>query len=88
MSNRWTDSIAPTSRPRVGWTAINNPGADAYKKIIAQWLETREDVTDLNNLSYVAGQLLRNFKESVPVLRKIVTTEKFMLKNSRGTCTV
>jgi hypothetical protein len=32
-------------------------------------------VNDLNNLSYVAGQLLRGFKESVPVLRKVVTTE-------------
>lgn len=59
--------------------AINNPAstphAAPYKKIIAQWLETREDVNDLNNLSYIAGQLLRGFKESVPVLRKVVTTE-------------
>jgi len=60
--------------------AINNPAntphAEPYKKIIAHWLETREDANEFNNnMSYVAGQLLKGFKESVPVLRKIVTGE-------------
>jgi hypothetical protein len=56
--------------------AANTPHAEPYKKIVAQWLETREDANELNNnMSYVAGQLLKGFKESVPVLRKIVTSE-------------
>jgi hypothetical protein len=59
--------------------AINNPAntphAEPYKKILGQWLATRDDVNDLNNLSYVAGQLLRGFKETGPLLRKVVTTE-------------
>jgi hypothetical protein len=59
--------------------AINNPAstphAEPYKKILGKWLETRDDVNDLNNLSYIAGQLLRGFKESGPLLRRIVTTE-------------
>lgn len=58
--------------------AINNadaPHAAPFRKIIGLWLETRDDVNDLNNLSYIAGQLLRGFKESVPVLRKVVTTD-------------
>jgi hypothetical protein len=60
--------------------AINNaastPHAEPYKKIVAHWLETREDANEFNNnMAYVAGQVLRGFKESVPVLRKIVTTE-------------
>jgi hypothetical protein len=49
--------------------------ADVYKKIVATWLETRDDVQDLNQLAYVAGQQLRGMPQSVPLLRKIITTE-------------
>ena len=48
---------------------------DPYKKIIGQWMETREDVQDLNQLYYVVGQQLRGFPQCVPLLRKIVNTE-------------
>ena len=55
---------------------VNNAAhVDAYKKIIAQWMETREDVQDLNQLYYVVGQQLRGFPQCVPLLRKIVNTE-------------
>ncbi len=53
----------------------STPHAGGYKRIIAPWLESREDVQDLNQLAYPAGQTLREFKESIPLLRKIVTTE-------------
>ncbi|HEV3435743.1 MAG TPA: hypothetical protein VG122_00190 [Gemmata sp.] len=59
-------------------SAINNNGtlhSEAYKRILGQWMESREDVTDLNQLAYPVGQFLRGFKESVPLLRRIVTTE-------------
>jgi hypothetical protein len=54
----------------------NNPAhADVFKKIVSRWLETREEVNDLNQLSYFAGQSLRSFPETIPLLRRIVTTE-------------
>jgi hypothetical protein len=58
--------------------AINNastPHSDAYKLIVGKWMESRDDLQDLNQLAYAAGQNLRNFKESVPLLRRIVSTE-------------
>lgn len=58
--------------------AINGNGvahAEAYKRILSHWLESREDVTDMSQLPYVVGQILRGFKESMPLLRRIVTTE-------------
>lgn len=57
---------------------LNNAGAphaDAYKRIIGQWMETREDPQDLNQLAHLIGQQLRSFPQSLPLLRKIVTTE-------------
>jgi hypothetical protein len=60
-------------------TNPNTPHAEAYKRIVAKWMETREDPTDLSNqLAYAAGQTLRSFKESVPLLRRIVKTEGVM----------
>jgi hypothetical protein len=59
--------------------AINNaqaPHAEAYRRIVGRWIETRDDPQDLNNqLAYLAGQQLRSFPESVPLLRRIVATE-------------
>ncbi len=55
--------------------ANNAAHVDAYKKIIGQWMETREDVNDLNQMYYVVGQQLRGFPQCVPLLRKIVTTD-------------
>jgi hypothetical protein len=51
------------------------PHAEAYKRIIAAWLETRDDVQDLNQLAHVAGQQLKGFPQSLTVLRRILTTE-------------
>jgi hypothetical protein len=59
-------------------TAINKsstPHSEAYKRIIGRWLDSREDPMDLTNLAYYLGQNLRGFKETVPLLRRIVTTE-------------
>jgi hypothetical protein len=53
----------------------NQAHADAFKKIVAEWLETRDDVNDLNQLSYFAGQTLRGFPQAIPLLRRIVTHE-------------
>jgi hypothetical protein len=58
--------------------AINNastPHADAYKVIVGQWLASRFDPMELNNLSYQLGTNLKQFKESLPLLRRIVTTD-------------
>ncbi len=59
-------------------TALNNAGvphSEAYKRIVAAWLESRDDVQDLNQLPYVVGQQLRSLPQSLTVLRKIITTE-------------
>jgi len=63
----------------VSSSAISNPGAvhaDPYRRIVGQWLETRDDVQDLNQLAHLIGQHhFRSFPQSLPLLRKIVTTE-------------
>jgi hypothetical protein len=51
------------------------PHAEAYKRIIGQWLDSREDPMDLTNIAYYLGQNLRGFKQTLPLLRRIVTTE-------------
>jgi hypothetical protein len=59
-------------------TALNNPGvahAEAYKRIVSSWLDSRDDVQDLNQLPYVVGQQLRNLPQSQNLLRRIVSTE-------------
>jgi hypothetical protein len=59
-------------------TAINNTAtahSDVYKRIIGKWLDTRDDVADLNQLAYTVGQNLRGFKECLPVLYRIVKTD-------------
>ena len=53
----------------------NQAHAEPYKKIVAQWLESRDEPNDLNQLSYLAGQTFRNFPQAIPLLRKIVTHE-------------
>jgi len=53
----------------------NPPHAEAFKKIVAQWMESRDDPNDLNQLSYIAGQTLRNFSQSIPLLRRIINHE-------------
>jgi len=64
---------------QVSVNALNNAAgvanAEPFKKIVAQWMENRDDVNDLNQLPWVAGQQLRNLPQSVPLLRKIVATE-------------
>lgn len=54
----------------------NNPAhGETFKKIVAQWMESRDDPNDLNQLSYIAGQTLRNLPQSIPLLRKIINHE-------------
>ncbi|MCS6863709.1 MAG: hypothetical protein RMJ56_01770 [Gemmataceae bacterium] len=59
--------------------ALNNPNAahaEVYRAIIARWLATRTDPNELANLSYQLGQMpLKQFKEALPLLRRIVLTE-------------
>jgi len=59
--------------------ALNNAQAahaEPYRRVIGRWIDTRDDPVDLNNqLAYLAGQQLRNFPESLALLRRIVTTE-------------
>src|SRR5262249_22823508 len=55
--------------------AGKTPHAEPYKKTGAQWLTAGEDVIDVTSLSCPAGTFLKGFKESTPILRKIVTTE-------------
>lgn len=50
--------------------------AEVYKGIVAQWLGTRTDPTELSNLAYQITQTnLRQFKESQLLLRRIVLTD-------------
>ncbi len=54
----------------------NAAHAEVYRAIIARWLATRTDPNELANLSYQLGQMpLKQFKESLPLLRRIVLTE-------------
>jgi hypothetical protein len=57
--------------------AINGQGQHSkiYKDIVAQWLATRSDPTELTNLSYQLNTNLRQFKETLPLLRRIVLTD-------------
>lgn len=50
------------------------PHADVYKRIVSQWLTSRDDAMDLTNLAFQAGNL-RHLKETVPLLRRIVLTD-------------
>lgn len=63
----------PTSLNAINTTGVEH--AEAYKRIIGHWLDSRDDVMDLTNLAYYLGQNLRAFKETVPLLRRIVTTD-------------
>ncbi|MCI0703610.1 MAG: hypothetical protein L0241_21220 [Planctomycetia bacterium] len=58
--------------------ALNGNGthAKAYKAIVAQWLATRSEATELTNLSYqLNNNNLKQFKETLPLLRRIVLTD-------------
>ncbi|MFO0825733.1 MAG: hypothetical protein U0792_21875 [Gemmataceae bacterium] len=56
---------------------LNNSGAalEVYRRIVGQWLETREDPIDLNQLAHVVSGQLRGFPQSLPLMRRIVTTD-------------
>ncbi len=60
-------------------SALQNAGAahgDTYKVIVGRWLGTRTDPTEMTNLSYQLGNPpLRQFKESLPLLRRIILTD-------------
>jgi len=60
-----TDAIGDSGKPH----------AEAYKRIISRWLDSREDAMELSNITYYLGQHLRGFKETLPLLRRIVTTD-------------
>lgn len=50
--------------------------AEIYRTIVQRWLSSRTDPMELTNLSYQLGNgVLRNFKESQMLLRRIVVTE-------------
>jgi len=52
------------------------PHADTYKEIVRKWLVTRTDPNELTNLSYQLGNTtLKQFPESLVLLRKIILTE-------------
>jgi hypothetical protein len=59
--------------------ALNGSGAthaEAFKVIVRQWLATRTDVNELTNLSYqLNNQQLKQFPETLILLRRIITTE-------------
>ncbi|MCE9564966.1 MAG: hypothetical protein K8U57_23270 [Planctomycetes bacterium] len=57
-------------------TNASAPHSDPYRRIVGQWLETREDVQDLNQLAHMVGQQhFKSFPQSLPLLRRIVTTD-------------
>ncbi len=53
----------------------NAPHGKSFKKIVAQWMESRDDPNDLNQMAYIAGQTLRNLPQSIPLLHKIIHHE-------------
>lgn len=50
------------------------PYADACKRLLAHWIETRVDPMDLNQMSFLAARL-PSFKEIEPMLRRTVSTD-------------
>ena len=58
--------------------ALNPGGAhgDAYKVIVGRWLGTRTDPNEMANLAHqLSTPPLKNFKEALPLLRRIVLTD-------------
>jgi len=53
----------------------NSAHSEAYRRIIGQWLESRDDAQDLNQLAHLIGNQLRTFPQSLPLLRRIIVTE-------------
>lgn len=51
---------------------INPSHAEAYRRIIGHWIDTREDPVELSNLAHVAGNVLRGFKETPALLKRII----------------
>ncbi len=75
---QYVTGVTFLQQPSSNTALMNNastPHADIFKRIVGSWLESRDDVQDLNQLAYVAGQQLRGFPQSTPLLRKIITTE-------------
>jgi hypothetical protein len=57
--------------------AVNNPDvphAGPYRHILARWLDTRVAPDDLNIMYHIGGTTLKGFKETTPLLRRVVTT--------------
>jgi hypothetical protein len=53
----------------------DSPRAEVYKRIIGHWMESRDDVNELNQLPDMVGPQLRGFKETTPLLRRIAKHE-------------
>lgn len=50
--------------------------AEVYKNLVAHWLSSRVDPTELSNLSHQLGTgVLKNFKESQLLLRRVILTD-------------
>ena len=64
---------APASGALVTGSTVGH--AEPFRKLVAAWLETRTDPTELSNLAYLASNQLRGFKEAVPLLRRIVASD-------------
>jgi len=59
-------------------SAALNPGTpqnDTFRKLVGGWLDTRTDPNEMANLTYLVSNQLRGFKETLPLLRRIVATE-------------
>ena len=77
-NNNWINGTQFIQQ-QASMNALSNAGAahaDAYKEIVRKWLATRTDPNELTNLSYQLGNTtLKQFKESMPLLRKIIMAE-------------
>jgi hypothetical protein len=59
-------------------TAISGTGvahAEPFRKLVAAWMDTRNDPNEMQNLAYLVSNQLRGFKEAVPLLRRIVAND-------------
>jgi hypothetical protein len=51
------------------------PHSAAFRRILGAWMESRDDLQDLNQVYSFAGNQLKDLPQSLPLLRRTVTTE-------------
>src|SRR5262249_53489602 len=71
----WADGCMFINR-HVSEVAINGAGPhhDAYRELVAKWIDTRKTPAELRALGWYLPNVLRSFKESYPAMSRVILT--------------